>query len=199
MFLVVNGAATTYKGGNAMVVSATDAAGAKLAAAAKASGDSSWDSATVTALTDLAVNGANALVGYRFRIVVSTPATGAVVADVTVTGDATNDTLDEIGTALAVALNATAPISNAGYTAGTQVLIVATGIGDVLGDKHVKVYVLPPIVTEPGGQLSQDTDHSSVFVASQVHQGAAGADLSVTFAADTLVVPTVKGHFRRQV
>jgi hypothetical protein len=70
--------------------------------------------------------------------------------------------------------------------------------GDNLGDQHVAVYVFPPVVSDLGGQTNQDVHHT-VFVASQVHQGAVGAALTVTFAADTLVVPTVKGHFRRQV
>jgi hypothetical protein len=198
IFLVVNNAATTFKGGNAMVVSATDSAGALLAAAAQAGGDSTWSAATATQLADVAVTGANALVGWRFRVVVSTPTTGAVVADVTVTGDGTNDTLDEIGTALAVALNATAPIAAASYTGATQILLVAAGASDALGDKHVKVYVLPPVVNVPGGQYNQDVDHT-VFVASQVHQGAPSADLTVTFAADTLIVPRVLAVLRRQV
>jgi len=198
VFLVVNNDAKTFKGGNAMIVSATDSAGALLGAAAQAGGDSSWAAAAATQLADVALNGANALVGWRFRVIISTPATGAVVADTGyIVGDATNDTLDEIGVLLRDALNATAPIAAATYTSATQTL-VAAAIADGLGDKHVRVEVFPPLVSPAGGQSNQDV-HQSVFVASITHQGIAAADLTVVFAADTLVVPRVLGVFRRQV
>lgn len=190
LFLVTLPAGKTFMdGADAMIVSAADSANALIAANSRYGGDPDWATATVTTLADVASNAANALVGWTFRCIVTTTATGVIVADVTVTGDATNDTLDEIGTLLATGLNATS-INNASYTAASQVLIVATGAGDVLGDRHVRMEIFPPAVTQPGGQMNKPVHHSG-FVAGIVHQGAAGADLSVTFQADTFVVPRV--------
>lgn len=140
-----------------------------------------------TAEADVAVADANALVDWTFQIVVS-DTSNAEVANVTVTGDGTNDTLDEIGTALATALNATASIANAAYTAGTQTLVVASGSGgDDLGDHSVVVNVRPPAATGSGVGKT----NIAGFVASVTDEGASTAALTVVFGADTLVVPRI--------
>lgn len=176
---------------DAMVVSAADAANAKAACKGKFSGDAStaaWEAATVTTLADVASNAANALVGWRFNVAVTSPA-GALVVNVTVTGDATTDTLDEVGTALAVALNATTPIAGAAYDTATQTLKVAETT-DGLGDHTLSVKVYAPLVSGEGGQVSENFPIPG-FVGAIVHQGVAAAVLSVVFPADTYVVPRV--------
>lgn len=189
IFLVTYPAGKTFREADAMLVSASNSADALVAASSRFGGDSDWASGTATQLSDVALNGANALVGWTFRVIVSTLATGAVVADVTVTGDATTDTLDEVGAALVVALNATTPISAATYTGATQTLVVAA-IADGLGDKHVRLEILPPVVTAPYGQVNKPLHHSGL-VTSITHLGIAAADLTVVFVADTIVVPRV--------
>ena len=179
------------RGADLMIVSAASSADAIIAARSRFGGDADWSSATATQLNDVLANAANALVGWTFRCVISTVGTGAVIVDVTVTGDATNDLLDEIGTLLATALNATAPISNASYTAGTQTLIAAQGASDALGDKNLRMEIFPPAILESGQVVNQPVHHSG-FVSSITHQGAASADLTVVFAADTFVLPIVQ-------
>lgn len=191
IWLVTNPARRTSKGGNAMIVSATDATGALEAAGARFAGDSTFVGATATQLSDVVVTAANALLGWRFRVVVSNPTTNAIIADVIVTGTASDDTLDEIGVLLRDALNATAPISNATYTAGTQTLVVAAGGSDALGNMDVDVIVMAPIVNSGGSQRENSDRNHTVFVASVTDRGIAAADLTVVFAADTLIVPRV--------
>lgn len=179
---------TLYNGVNQMVVAAGSEAAAKLAAAAKYGADNAWSQATATALVDTTtIATAGALVGYRF--IIDVEGTGRVE----VTGATTTlDTIDEIGTALATALNALADIANASYVAAGQTLIVATGAGDALGDKKVTVTVLAPVVTDQGGnQVQGNTDLSTAFVASTQDEGLSSADLIVTFNADTTILPKV--------
>ena len=153
--------------------------------------DAAWESAVVTQLTDTAANAANALVDWVFRILVENPSDNSLIADVSVTGDATNDTLDEIGTALATALNGTASIANAAYTAGTQELIVAAGVGDALGNMRVTVEVTPPVVTDSNNVQTNDPKHIAGFIGSVVDEGLSNANLTVIFAGDAVVVPQV--------
>lgn len=178
----------TLIGGNAMVVSATDAADARAIAASQYGGDSGgWATATATELTDTAVTATGALTGWQFEITIfhAVPKVFTLVA-----AGAGQDTLDEIGTALAVLCNADDDIANAGYTAGTQALIVA-GVADGLGDLVVTCTVKPVVVTAAGGQVN-DPKNIPGFVASITDEGISGADLVVTFAEDTLLVPAVK-------
>ena len=153
-------------------------------------GDAGWDSATVTTLSDITFATALALVGWRFNIVVR-DTSSALIADVTVTGDSSDDTLDEIGTALAVALNATASIANAGYTVGTQTLIIATGAGDALGDHSVVIKTMAPIVLDAEGVQTSSDSNVGAFVSSITDEGASGADLTTVFNADSTILPTV--------
>jgi hypothetical protein len=177
---VGSGGRTLVNGADMMVVAAASEADAKAAAGAKYQQDSAWSDATVTELVDTTtVSSETALIGYEFNVAVSG------VGDVTVTGVAdTLDTLDEIGAALATALNGLDDIGNAAYNSTSQVLTVASGGGgDDLGDKTVTV-----TVKAPGGD---NDDLSSVFVDSITHEGVAGDALSVTFKADSLVLPQV--------
>jgi len=192
--LPANTVKTLKNGVNVMIVSAGSDAIAKLAAAAKYSGDSAWSDAVVTDIADVAANATGALVGWRFKIAISGP---DLNDSVTVTGVAsTADVLDEIGTALATALNALALIAGAAYATATQILTVAETT-DSLGDHVVQVFVYPPVESAGGVQSNADVDMSSVFVASVVDEGAAGDALTVTFNADTTVVPRVVGYGRQ--
>jgi len=178
----------------ALIVSAADATNAKEICKAYWDGDSSpaWDAATATLCADVAASADDALVGWRFRIVVTSPA-GAIVADVEKTADATDDNIDEIGTALATLLNATASIANAAYVTATQVLTIATGSGgDDLGDHTVDIYIRPPATND-----GADNCNVPGFIASgPTHEGAATDPLNVTFAADSYVVPTILAAYQ---
>lgn len=184
------GGGATLRGGNAMVVSATTAADAKAIAASQFAGDSGgWATATATELTETAVTAVGALTGWKFKIVIYTAT--PKVFELTAAG-ASQDTLDEIGAALATLLNTDADISGAAYTGATQTLVIAAGAGtDDLGDMAVTVEVTPPVVTDQGGQVN-DPQHIPGFVASIQDEGNATDDLNVVFGADTLLVPTVK-------
>lgn len=184
----------THRGGSRMLVSAADATDAKLIAAAHQGGDSAWSDATTTALADVTVNTAGALVGWTFEIDVTGAGTAGALGSVSHTGvTTTSDVLDEIGTALATALNTLANIANAAYVTATQTLTVASGGGgDDLGDKTVTVRVYAPAVTGTDGQrINQRVDLSSIFVSSITDGGDATDALTVVFNADTTVLATV--------
>jgi hypothetical protein len=154
--------------------------------------NAAWDAATVT-LVPADVTGATALamVGWRAKATVTTPA-GVLLYEAEVTGDATDDTLDEVGTALAAAL-ATAGGVTATYTGATQVLVAATGTGtDDLGDHTLAVEFRPPASYD-------DAEGAPIagFVASITHEGAAAANLEATFAADTFIVPVILQTYKQ--
>lgn len=172
-----------------LLISAEDAADAEemakahfgeTSAAALAAGSPSAE-------VDVDVADANALVGWEFQIIITDPAAPTVVvADVTMTGDATDDTLDEVGTELAVLLNATASIAGAAYVGATQTLTVAETT-DALGDHTVNIQVRPPATTGSGAGKT----NIAGFVSTVTDEGASGAALTVVFGADTLVVPRI--------
>lgn len=170
-------AKTRKQGGNTMVVSAADATDALAIVQARFSGDSSWADATITAFADVTQATANGLVGWVFTVNVGT----TVPISVSVTGDATTDTIDEIGAALVVLLNATT-IDAASYAA--NVLTVAA-IADGIGDKTLTVTATPPVATYPGAVPVPG------MIGTIVDEGIAGAALTVAFQADTYVVPRV--------
>jgi hypothetical protein len=173
----------------ALVVSAEDATDAMEICKAWFDGDAdaAWDNATATAMADVAANAANALVGWRFQCVVTSPA-GAIVADAEVTGDATDDTLDEVLTALSTALDGEGLTST--YTGASQSLEVAAA-GDTVGDHTVTMRIRPPATND-----GADNVHWAGAVSSITHEGAAGAALTVVFAADTVVVPQIFQGYR---
>lgn len=159
---------------DAMVVYATDATQAKQICSAKYDGDCpAWSSSDATATLIAAAADWN---GWTFKIDITG---GATAISVTKVADATDNTIDEIGAALVVLLNATA-INGAAYNSTTQVLTIAETT-DVLGDKTVVMTVTPP-----GGSGNVASTYSSL-----VHQGASSAALAVTLSADAAVVPVV--------
>jgi len=175
------------------IVSAADSDGALLTAAARFGGDGSWADGVATALTETTVNTTGGLVGWRFHIDIFTPA-GVLLESVSHVGvTTTSDVLDEIGTALATALNATDSIANASHNTTTQTLTVATGSGgDDLGDHTVQVRIYAPAVNDSGGQRqNQDVNLAGEFYTAITHEGLSTAALSIAFVADTVVIPQV--------
>jgi hypothetical protein len=175
-----------------VLVSAADATNAKdvAAAAFDVDANAAWAAITPTLVADVASNATGALLGYRFRVQISTPA-GAELVDVEATGAGTDDTIDEIAALLVTALNATASIAGAAYNSTTQVLTVAETT-DGIGDHTLTVTVRPPLGST---YLGADDSNLTGYNTAQTHEGAAGAALDVTFPADTYVRPTVLDTF----
>ncbi len=131
----------TLKGGNdAAIVWAENATQAKDLAAAAMSNDvpaGAWANATATAL----VVGTE-LEGWTFTINLKDPVTPFTELSVSVTGT-NGQVIDDIGTALATALNATSEIANAAYNTGTNVLTIVAA-GDGMGDWFIECIAKPP-------------------------------------------------------
>ena len=144
--------------------------------------DALWANSTVTAMA-----AASNMLGWSMKVVLTHPTTGAEVYNVTVTGSGSDDTIDEIAALMVTALEAAGGASlTPSYNSGTQVLKVAA-IADNLGDHQLAVSVFSPLsdkVAIPG------------FVGTIVDHGVAGADVTVTFAADAYTVPAVSGAFK---
>lgn len=175
---------------NQAVVTAANATDAKAIARQRFSGvaDEAWDAATPTLLAAVLSSTASALVGWTFKVTISTPA-GAILEEVSFTADATDDQLDEIGAALVVLLTATASITLAAYAA--NVLTVAE-IADGIGDHKLDMLVTPPVILDGNGdQENQDSVNIPGFVGTIVDEGIAAAVLTVAFAIDAYEVPTV--------
>lgn len=175
-----SGGRQVIEGADAMVVFAADATAAKQACAAKYSSDGkTWLADSTTAV---AVAAATDWVGWTFRIaILSEPP-----LEVSVVGDATNNTIDEIAALLVTALNATAAIAGAAYDASTNTLTVAATT-DALGDQTLQVEFIPPAGAESIAAL----------VGTIVDGGASGDALSVILPADNAVIPTVVAPVRQ--
>lgn len=130
----------TLKGDNdGVVVWAEDATQAKSVASAAMAGDvpaAAWANATATALV---VN--TELEGWTFTINLVDPVTPFTELSVSYT--ATNgQVIDDVGTALATALNATV-INGAAYNTGSNVLTIVETT-DGMGDWLIEAYATPP-------------------------------------------------------
>ena len=171
-------------GNNMVIVHANDATDAKaMAKACMSAGGSNaqWDNATVTAI----VAGSNPL-GFRFIVKEYLPnGTLGRTADITAAGSG-QDTVDEIGTALATALG-----GGASYNTTSQKLTL-TSSGNGAGDRSLVVEVYPPAAT------GQDYPIPG-FVASKTHNGAASAELSFTLCADAFSIPAVYAKGKMQL
>jgi len=170
-----------------LVVSAADETDAEAYAESQFSGDGAhWSTATVTPLADVASNAEDALVGWRFRVTVLTPA-GAILEQVEKVGDVTDDDIDLILAALVVLLNATASIAGSSQAAN---ILTISDIADAIGDHSIRCEVFPPVVQDiTGRQLNQDVDIPG-FTGAVVHEGIAAAVLTQAYAIDTYAVPT---------
>jgi len=173
------GGRTLTGGGDAMAVFAADATAAKEICSAQYDGDgSAWATdATVTELVqDADFN------GWTFTVDVfdGLGAGGNEPGSVSVVGDATDTTVDEIAALLVTALNALTGIANASYNGTTNTLTIA-GAADGLGDQSVQVQITPPNGKSPVASL----------VGTVTDGGASGDALTVVLPADAAVIPTV--------
>lgn len=128
------------KGGNdSVIVWAEDATQAKSLASAAMSNDvpaAAWTAATATAL----VVGTE-LEGWTFTVNLVDPVTP--FTELSVSHTATNgQVIDDVGTALATALNATV-IDGAAYNTSTNVLTIVETT-DSMGDWVIEAYATPP-------------------------------------------------------
>ena len=196
---LASGLAGTKKA-DVFVVSANSTADAKAMAKSRYSGvaEEAWDGATVTDIANVTGATDNALTGFRFGILVNDTA-GAAVADVSYTATNSVDTIDLVAAELVTLLNATASIANASYNSTSQALTVATGAGgDDLGDHTVIATVYPPVLTDASGVQENRNVNIPGFVASQVHEGVATDPLTVTYAADTYVLPKFYANYLKR-
>jgi hypothetical protein len=163
---------------NGVVVYAEDATQAKEAAAALFGGDSAWSGSTATAIA-----APSNYSGWTLRLRLQAPGAlpGVYAIDVSVLGDATNDTIDELAALAVTALNATV-INAAAYNTTTQVLTVA-GAADNLGN-----HLLTAEFTHPDFELPVAS-----LVSSKVDGGVVAADVTVTLRADAIIPPKVYG------
>lgn len=139
--------------------------------------------ATVVLLSSIPV-----LTGWVFRVQVTT----MTPTDVSVTGDA-DDTLDDINAKLVTALNAAGTgITHSSYNSTTNVLTVAAGATDALGDLDVTITITPPT----GLFVSGYTWSQSDVVASVTEGGMSSDDLKVTYSTTWVVPGRISGYNR---
>lgn len=179
-------AASLKEGMDAIVLHANNDADAKAVAKAihDSGSDGLWDVATVTDIV-----AADNWLGWRLRVRVQ-DTDGTEVCDITVTGAGSDDSIDEIAALMVTALNATSAISNASYNSGSQVLTIAAGGSDALGDHSTLVEWYPP-----AADVRQDVAIPGLVTA-KVHNGVASDNLTATFAADGYAIPKVYATLR---
>jgi hypothetical protein len=124
------------EGVSSMVIEADSPEAARDRAAVEFDGDSSWDSAEALELEDTEF-----YEGALFEIVLEGLLSVSYTAQ-------QGDTIDDIGDALAAALNARQPIQGAVHNSATHVLTIAETT-DGLGDKTVGVRVTPAGAKRP--------------------------------------------------
>ena len=167
-------------GNDSVVVYADTAAQARSLASAAMGSDvpaAAWAAATVT---EIVVN--TELEGWTFTINLSDPVTP--FTEISVSYTATNaQVIDDVGAALATALNATV-INGATYTSGTNTLLVVA-IADGMGDWVIDLIAKPP-ATVTGTSLvgfEAGTPGISGFFGAITAAGVAGADRSTVLNA----------------
>lgn len=168
---------TLPEGADSLILFADDATMAKQLAQAHFSfSDAHWNSGYATVTEVAAASDWN---GWTFRVTVAPGESSQI--QVTKVADATDNTIDEIAAALVVLLNATS-IDNAAYNSTTQVLTVA-GAADALGDKELKVEIIPP----------NGFDSVASLVGTIVDAGSSGDAVTVVLPADADAVPKLYG------
>ena len=136
------GAYTVLDGNNSMIVFAGNATDAKAAADAHSDADGApWLQATATELEENAV-----LAGLRVIITIAADDDNNFEEDVVITYDvpegATTDTVDEIGAAIVVVMNATAELAGVTYTAGSDLITIVEANNCGLSDITATVSLL---------------------------------------------------------
>jgi len=174
-------AATRRDGLDSVLVAAASSADA-LAMAKAVRSDSgysaeAWDAATVTTLAQ-----PSDLTGFRLRVTIF--ATTPIV--VTVTAGAA-ETIDDMGTAMATALNALSSIAGASYNTSTNLLTVADE-DDELSANLIAVEMLPPI-----GDATYTNFNVPIpsFVTSVTGRGGSNEVQTLTIAAATAGTYTI--------
>lgn len=143
--------------------------------------DALWANSTVTVMA-----AASDMLGWKLQVIVTHPVSGVEVANVTVLGADSDDTIDEIAALMVTALNATDVIDGAEYNSTSQTLTISDA-SDALGDHNVAVFVFSPLsdkVAIPG------------FVGAITDAGSDSDTLEVVFSADAYTVPAVMGAFK---
>jgi len=169
-----------------MLVSAATEAAAREVASVMDDGDADWTDTDITSevIADPALYGYG---GWKFEIRVSVPPAFGIpqpdlVASYTgvayVFGGPAADTLQQIGVGLETALNALPEIDNAAYDHEARSLVVATGGGDVLGDRSMSIFATPP-----GAKSGAIALAGGGIVDSLVFGGKAADDLSIQFSS----------------
>lgn len=189
---LINPAATLNDGMNAFLVVAENTTDALAIVQAERTGDSGYDSATITGVGvggAISVNGT--LLGWRCIITI----TGSGVDKFEFEFGAGAD-INDIGTTMASTINSLSPnIANASYDAATNILTVA-GTLDNMGNQTVTCRFFSPRAFVGNTQITQDVVIPG-FVVAIVHQGAVGAALTIQFPADTYVKPQVLWGYAR--
>lgn len=180
IFLVDNSEAKTISRTKKLVVVAEAAADARVFAASHFNNDSTWATATTTALTEDTLDADASLLGYTWRVTITGPTITGGKQGVSVTGTGTDD-LDAVAALLVTALNGLADIANAAYAAPN---LTVSSIADGLGDHLVTVSVFPP-------SGNTNANLQSMFVVSITDGGIAAAALVVELVADTEARPVV--------
>jgi len=169
-----SGPKTIINGVKNIVVEADDAATARSLAIGANAFDSTWSDSTAL---DADTQSAADYLGYAYRVLVTSPA-GAVVADVTHTGIASDD-VDAVGAALVILLNATASIAAASYLSN---VLTAAAVSDGLGDHTLTVTATPPGAFSTVPQL----------VGAIVDEGIAAAVLTAATPAPTAIPKVIQ-------
>ena len=177
--LALKGGMNLYEGCDSVIVWAEDATQAKSLAAAAMPQDvpaAAWTAATATALV---VN--TELEGWTFTINLTDNNSPYTELSVSVTGT-NGQVIDDIGTALATALNATV-INGAAYNTGTNVLTIVETT-DSMGDWVIEAYATPPGAAYGTGIAFGDTGaRVSGFFGAVTAAGASGIARTSTLVA----------------
>lgn len=155
----------------AMIIEADSAGEARELASAQFGGDADWAQATATTV---AAGVASDFEGFKYRVKIGGAVQGdldAVVAEYTAVA---SDTVDLIGAALVIALNASPLIAGAAYVSPT---LTAAAIADALGDRTLVLEVTAP---DAPGLLPQ-------LVGAIVDGGIAAAVLTVVLEIPTAI------------
>lgn len=153
--------------------------------------------ATVTAKPSLTAAQANAIATLS---TMHSPGDGTWGAATLTGGVDTTNKMSSLAIAMASALNASASgIAGASWNNGTHTLTVAAA-SDNLGDHLFRVFVTPPDTDyrEPNGVGVSNGTTVPGFVGVITDGGAAGAALTVAFAADTYGIPSLVAKGRTQ-
>jgi hypothetical protein len=162
----------TRDGRKELVIAADSAAIAKRVAAAQFDQDGAWSDATA-----LECSAASDVEGWTYRIRVSAASSANPdVVDVSYVAKAGDD-VDDVGDALVILLNATAPIAGAAYS--TPMLKIAE-TSDALGARKVCIQAFAPDAVEPVVDM----------IGTVVDGGATGATLTAILTIPT-DIPTI--------